>query len=89
MAATAENELVELFYFRLMGAAYDNEGQFEDYVPYGLPSRVFKGTLSQARHAAIRFHYLEDEYACGACIYAKRNETWQEIESYLGSPEEY
>ena len=89
MAATAENERVELFYFRLVGAAYDNEGQFEDYVPYGLPSRVFKGTLTQARYAATRFHREEDEYACGACIYAKRNETWLEIESYLGDPNDY
>ncbi len=89
MAATAENELVELFYFRLVGAAYDNEGRFKDYVPYGPPSQVFKGALPQARHAAVRFHYQEDKRACGACIYAKRNEVWQEIESYLGDPNDY
>ncbi len=86
MAATAENKLVELFYFRLLGATYDDEGLFEDYVPYGLPSRVFKGTLTQARDEARSFHFEEDECACGACIYVKRNKTWQKIESYIGSP---
>jgi hypothetical protein len=89
MAATAENERVELFYFRLVGTTYDNEGLFEDYVPYGHPSPVFKGTLSQARNEVRRFHCQEDEYECGACIYVKRNEAWQKVESYLGAPYNY
>ncbi len=85
MAATAENEHAEYFYFRLVGMAGD--GETENYVPYGLRSRVFGGTLTQARNEAERFRREEDEYATGVCIYAKRNEVWQIVATYLGYPD--
>lgn len=87
MTATAENERVEYFYFRLVGAAGDDDGW--DYVPYGLRSPIFKGTFTQAQNEAERFRYQEDEYATGVCIYAKRDETWQKIASYLGITHDY
>ncbi len=86
MAATAESERVEYFYFRLVGAGGDDEGGW-DYIPYGLRSSIFKGTFTQAQHEAERFHYQEDENAAGVCIYAKRDNVWQKIASYLGQPE--
>ena len=86
MAPSLENERVEYFCFRLAGMASD--GRTEDYVPYGLPSCVFKGTLTQARDEAESFRYEEDEHAAGVCIYAKRNQTWQEVESSIGWPDD-
>lgn len=86
MAPSLENQRVETFYFRLMRSDY-NEEEGASYFPHGVFSPAFRGTLTQAKDAVKRFHYQEDKYACGACIYAQRNGAWQEIESYLGSPE--
>jgi hypothetical protein len=88
MAATAENkhEAVEDFCFRLIGADYDEEGQFADYVAYGPWSPIFRGTLIEARAEAERFRYVTDRHECGVCIYAKRDGSWQEVTSYLGHP---
>ena len=86
MAATAENEYVEYFYFRLVGVGGDDDGEW-DYVPYGLRSPIFKGTFTQANDEAERFRYEEDENATGVCVYAKRDNVWQKIASYLGQPD--
>jgi hypothetical protein len=64
-----------------------NQEEGASYFPDGMWSPIFKGTLTQARDEAERFRHQEDEYACGVYIYTKRNETWQEVASYLGHPD--